>query len=274
MRHFSFIQTAACAALLLVAFSPRFVRADQWDKRTVVSFSDTVQVPGTTLPAGTYVFKLAESSAERFVVQVFNEREDHIFATLLAIPDYHMTTPEKTIISFYEAPPGQPEPIKAWFYPGDNLGREFVYSKSEAALIAQAGNQAVQTGEPTAVALNARTQDLPAASPVQSTAAAEPAASQETTTDDTHAAEPVPAQVAAQPEPQPQHESIAPNDDTTSASTAAEDQPSQPAQDGAAPANPDTTSLPATGSELPMVALIGLLSIAGAVAIRAARCAS
>jgi hypothetical protein len=143
MKHFGLFQTAACAALLFAALSPRAVRADGWDKKTLLTFSDTVQVPGATLPAGTYVFKLAESNADRYIVQIFNERESHIYATALVIPDIHLTPVDNTLVMFYESPVGQPRPVKAWFYPGDNIGREFVYPKHEAALIAAAGKETV-----------------------------------------------------------------------------------------------------------------------------------
>jgi hypothetical protein len=38
-----------------------------------------------------------------------------------------METPDKAILQLEERPSGQPEALKAWFYPGDNTGIEFVY---------------------------------------------------------------------------------------------------------------------------------------------------
>lgn len=139
MKLLSLIPTAACAALLLAAFSPRAARADDWNDRTIVSFSNTVQVPGAILPAGTYVFEVLQSSADRFLVQISNQREDHVFATLIAVPDFYGTaharredplapTEDKTLITFSETPSGQPEAVKEWFYPGQSYGLEFVYS--------------------------------------------------------------------------------------------------------------------------------------------------
>ena len=114
MKHLSLIQTAACAALLFAALAPRAVRADAWNQRTVLTFSDTVQVPGATLPAGTYVFRLRDSQSDRYTVQILNERENHTYATVLAIPDYRDTAPEKTMVSFSmrRAPAGQPDARK------------------------------------------------------------------------------------------------------------------------------------------------------------------
>jgi len=46
---------ALCAALLCAALVPG-ARADQSDKKVIVTFSMAVAVPGRVLPAGTYVF--------------------------------------------------------------------------------------------------------------------------------------------------------------------------------------------------------------------------
>jgi LPXTG-motif cell wall-anchored protein len=117
-------------------------RADEWDKKTTLTFNEPVQVPGTTLSAGTYVFKLADTS-DRTIVQIWNEDETRLITTILAIMDYRAKTPDKTIVSFDERPAGQPEALKAWFYPGDNSGVEFVYPKQGATNLSQANPQPV-----------------------------------------------------------------------------------------------------------------------------------
>ena len=117
-------------------------RADEWDKKTTLTFNEPVQVPGTTLSAGTYVFKLADTS-DRRVVQIWNEDETKLITTIFAIADYREKTPDKTIVSFDERPTGQPEALKSWFYPGDNSGVEFVYPKRRATELSQANQQPV-----------------------------------------------------------------------------------------------------------------------------------
>lgn len=111
--------------------------ADQWNQKTTITFSGPVEIPGQVLPAGTYVFKLADSSANRQIVQVFNKEENHVYGTFLTIPDYRLRPTEQTLIRFHERPAGQPEAIKAWFYPGRNYGHEFVYPKKEAVMLAK-----------------------------------------------------------------------------------------------------------------------------------------
>ena len=88
-------------------------------------------------------FKLANSQANRHIVQVFNQAENHVLGTFLAIPDYHLLPSSKPFIKFLERPAGSPDAIKAWFYPGRNYGHEFVYPKTEAVALAKANNAPV-----------------------------------------------------------------------------------------------------------------------------------
>src|SRR4051812_29028393 len=111
--------------------------ADNWNKTTKVTFNDTVQVPGTVLAPGTYTFKLADSSANRHIVQIFNEDNTSLVTTVLAVPNYRLEPSGKTVLAFAERPVNQPEALEAWFYPGDNFGQEFVYPESEARQLSQ-----------------------------------------------------------------------------------------------------------------------------------------
>lgn len=126
--------------LLCAIFS---VRADEWSKKTVVTFSAPVELPGIVLPAGTYVFKLADFTGERHVVQVFNKDETRLYTTILAIPNLQLTPKGETIMRFDERPKGTPEALRAWFYPGDNTGQEFVYPKARAVTLAAETKTAV-----------------------------------------------------------------------------------------------------------------------------------
>ncbi len=75
--------------LLLVAVgvlgaTMQMAKADEWNQKTVVKFSESVEIPGQVLPAGTYVFKLVNSTSNRHIVQVFNKDENQVFGTFLA----------------------------------------------------------------------------------------------------------------------------------------------------------------------------------------------
>jgi len=125
------------------------VKADEWNKKTVITFSGPVEIPGVhlkgwaVLPAGTYVFKLLDSQSDRHVVQIFNKDETIVYATILAIPNYRLKATDKTVITFRERPAGEPEALRAWFYPGANYGEEFVYPKAKAMELAKVANAAV-----------------------------------------------------------------------------------------------------------------------------------
>ena len=113
---------AACVSVSV----PHRAAADEWDKQTIFTFSRDVEIPGKVLPAGTYVFKLADSPADRHVVQVFDGNR-RILATVLTIPAQRLRAADEPQINFEEQTAGAPLPIKTWFYPGDLGGEEFVY---------------------------------------------------------------------------------------------------------------------------------------------------
>jgi hypothetical protein len=203
-------------------------RADAWNQKTVVTFSEAVEVPGQILPAGTYVFKLVNSSTSRHIVQVFSKDEKRVFGTFLAIPNYRQRVADKTIIRFEERAPGSPQAIKAWFYPHRTYGHEFVYPKAEAVALAKANNTPVPA-MPTELAPNTT-------KPVVTMKAPEIVAMLV-----------VPLRVE---EPTGEEVELA--------------QASAPS----APAAQLPQELPATASSLPLVGLLGLLSLGTAFAIR------
>ncbi len=120
----------------MIALCP-FAKADEWDKRTVVTFKQPIEIPGMVLPAGTYVMKLFDSPADRDVVQIFNKTETRIFKTVFAVPTYRAEPTGKTVITFEERTAGSPQAIKDWYYPGDLRGEEFIYHKPHLMLAAQ-----------------------------------------------------------------------------------------------------------------------------------------
>ena len=87
--------------------------ADEWDQKTIFTFSGPVEIPGQVLSAGTYVFKLADSSSDRNIVQVYNKDEKHLYGTFLSIPDQRLRPTGKPIITFDERAAGSPEAVRA-----------------------------------------------------------------------------------------------------------------------------------------------------------------
>lgn len=146
MKHL--VLAVASIGLLGVVLAPG-ARADQWDKKTILTVNESIQVPNKVLPPGKYVMKLMDSPSDRHIVQIFNADETHLITTILAIPNYRLQPTGKTVFGFWETPPGQPKALRAWFYPGDNFGQEFAYPKNAAVQIAATAHQPVPTTEAT-----------------------------------------------------------------------------------------------------------------------------
>jgi len=232
--------TAFCLALLGAAFSPS-VKADEWNRKTVVTFSQPVEIPGVhlqgwgVLPAGTYVFKILDSQADRHIVQIFNKAQTTVYATILAIPNYRLRATGRTVMTFRERPVGQPEALRAWFYPGRNWGEEFVYPRAKAVELAQSGNVAVLAAE-------------------------------------------VPLEVAKPEEPQVVEQlrqapivAVKPTGEEVEVATVVTPPPAAELKPDVAPAPapaPAAPKLPQTESPLPLIALLGLLASGGAWALR------
>lgn len=141
-----FLLAIACVGLLAIGLTPS-LRADQWNKRTVMTVNETIQVPNKVLPAGTYVIRLLDSPSDRHIVQIFNGDETELITTILAIPNYRLEPTGDTVFTFWEMPPGQPRALRAWFYPGDNFGQEFAYPKTKAVAIAAVSHVEIPTVE-------------------------------------------------------------------------------------------------------------------------------
>jgi hypothetical protein len=165
-------------------------RADQWDKKTILTVNEPIQVPNKVLPPGKYVIKLMDSPSDRHIVQIFDGDEMHLITTILAIPNYRLQPTGKTVFGFWETPPGQPKALRAWFYPGDNFGQEFAYPKNAAVQIAATAHAAVPTTEATQ-ANEMATAQVTTTQPPQEEAQAAPAP------------EPAPAPQEATPAPAP-----------------------------------------------------------------------
>jgi hypothetical protein len=201
------------------------VFAQEPTRHTVVTLNEPVivaGVPTVTLQPGKYVIRILNHDHSRNIVQIFNERQDKLFTTVLAIANYRLVPKENTVFRFWETPAGNPIALRAWFAAGDNWGQEFVYPKGLAAKIAR------ETGEKV-LATPAETEVELATAPV--------------------------TEVTKEGEEQPLEEAYTPPAPEPAPAVVAEVAP-EPA---AAP-EPAPEPLPATGTPLPALALIGVLT--------------
>jgi hypothetical protein len=139
MRALSKIGPVLLFASLVAATAP----ADERDRLTYLTFSGPVQLPGVTLSAGTYTFRLADPEGDRHVIQVLNRQNGKLITTLMTIPNMALDARKDAYVMFEERPAGSPSAMKAWFYPGNSVGEEFIYPKKQAVAIAKANHKPV-----------------------------------------------------------------------------------------------------------------------------------
>ena len=215
--------TGLCVIVLCLLVAPN-AKADQWDRKTVVTFTEPVEIPGigvNVLPAGTYVFKVMDAATDRHTVQIYNQDGTRLITTVLAIPNYRIKATDKTVITFAERPAGEPQALKAWFYPGRECGDQFVYGRARAIVLAKETNETILS---TPAPLETATADVLTTAPVEAV---------------TPAGETVATAVVVEPPP---------------VEVAVVEPPV-----AVAPAAP----LPKTASELPLIGLLGLFSLGG-----------
>jgi len=278
---------AMCCAAALTAFLAPGARADEWNKKTIFTFSGPVQIPGATLAPGTYVFKLADLTSNRHVVQVFDKDEKKIYGTMLAIPDQKLEPSDKPMVMFAERPAGTPQAVKAWFYPGEAIGNEFVYPRNQAMKIARDTHQSVlsmdeasstSTDEERRAAMKSaqvsRVDENGAATSTEQNAkqttapkTAEAAATADRV--DANAGQPAPAPTTAAPT------TAQVTNPRTATTTTSGDAPLKNSS-GNVPVGTSgqaaaRTSLPQTASNLTLFELFSIAAIAGAVALRRLR---
>lgn len=238
------IAFAILTVALAAGLAAPSAKADEWNKKTILTVNDTIQVQDTVLQPGQYVMRLLDSSSDRHVVQIFNDRENHVYATILATPKQRLEPTGDTQFTFWETPAGTARAMRAWYYPGDLIGQEFERPK-----------------HPYQIAMAV----APVPAPVAAVETA-PETFSEAPVDTT------PAPVAEQPTLQPTPDSDMDNaqPDQTPPTPTTDDQTPAPApspsdQQPAAPAQ-----LPQTGSPYPMLGLAGavLLALGGLLRVR------
>lgn len=148
MRHLPVVIALIVAAL--VAPSARAQDSAAAKRLTILTFSEPVQLPGKTLPAGKYRFEIANVDTSANTVRVSSENGETVHGTFSTIPStlsQRDLRSQDTLVMFAERPAGQPVAAREWFYPGRSTGLEFVYPKDQAAAIAKANKTSVAASD-------------------------------------------------------------------------------------------------------------------------------
>jgi hypothetical protein len=129
-----------------VLFLEVVAHADEGDQSIKITFSQATEIPGQILPAGTYLFKLADPN-ELNLVRIFNSEGTRLYATLQTVTTERSKPTGDTVVVLAEQPDGRPETLVKWFYPGNTSGHELVYSKQEEQQLAQDRQQTIKAKE-------------------------------------------------------------------------------------------------------------------------------
>jgi hypothetical protein len=141
---------------LAAGFLATRAKADDWDKKTILTVKEPIQITDTYLQPGTYVLMLDRySQSDRHIVRIYNDQQNHLINTVLAMPAYRVRVTGNTQFTFWETSPGSARALRDWFWPGDNFGQEFAYPKnlkqvaqvSSAKTTAAAGDQAASQAQ-------------------------------------------------------------------------------------------------------------------------------
>jgi hypothetical protein len=268
MKRFSLWRLGALAGVML-CIGTLASRADDYDKKTIVTISERTEVPGIILEPGTYVIKLLNSSSNRHIAEIMNEKMDHLYALTFTVAAEKIQRTGKTVLTFYEGSNNRPPALRKWFWPGDTIGQEFIYPKDQAARISAATKERVPEGKlptlaesgQTLVADNAKGLSSQASEQRDVSEKAEVSLNRDVDDDhkETKAAEPErapePVVIAQNTAPPP-----APVEETRQSEPIAAPV-TAPVQESAA-SNNSAQSLPETASPLSLIGLVGLVSLA------------
>lgn len=157
---------ALAAALAILAPAPAGALGMTYDKLTLLTFSAPVQIPGATLTAGTYRFRLTNPDTSRNVMQVLSHDGGIVYGMFHTTPVYRVNVSYAApVVTFMEVPADVAPPIKSLFYEGESNGYAFIYPKGGPVLTAPEHPQPPITYTPAPAAIAPEPAPLPAAEP-------------------------------------------------------------------------------------------------------------
>jgi hypothetical protein len=278
MRRMTLIATAIVLAVL-VGMSARVAAQNTVaNERTIMTFSNTVEMPGVTLPAGTYVFRLADTPT-RNVVQVLSGDEKDVLGQWSFVQAERPKVSDDTVVMFRETPEGTMPAIQYWYYPGERIGKEFIYPKDQAQKIANRTGVEVLSDDGRVAATVTSTDSKGQVTEWQREngdvkADAGVSTANQPAPDSTLRNAPAPAQPTAAAGSLTGNRGAAPAEPAREAVTADVNAQSDNRAVGTSGVQqPESTQaraeeLPRTASPAPMAGLIGLLALAGALGAR------
>ncbi|HUP40734.1 MAG TPA: hypothetical protein VM115_11485 [Vicinamibacterales bacterium] len=122
------VHTACGVALLGILAASSASATFNTNRATYFTFSRSVQLPGVTLPAGTYLFEIANAGTSANVVLVRSRDRSTLHAFKMTNTVYRPASRNlEAAVTFGETSGRNPPPVKAWYPQRETQGREFIY---------------------------------------------------------------------------------------------------------------------------------------------------
>jgi hypothetical protein len=258
----------AMCLLLVLAVAPATVHGQedsQWYRATRLTVVEPIQVPGMVLEPGVYMMRLANTT-DRHVIQIWDETSREMLTTFFGASDQLELpgvddTANEIVLEFEETPAGTPDRIDTWTYAGQTTGLAFLYPDDQDQIV-----QSWMASQPGSRIADADTGDTEPA--VAETVSPEPSEREEVAeaAAPPPAAQPVPQVSRNEPQPVPRTE----EPETQTAPQIAQNQEqSQTDEAQGLGQNPGPTTLPRTATTLPLIGLLGIVSLTLGLLLRA-----
>jgi hypothetical protein len=205
-----------------------------------------------------------DPDSSRRVIRVSDKEGTKNYGIFLTVSDQKMEPSNDAVVMFRETPKGAPRAIRAWFYPGETTGYEFVYPRRQALTIAKATHESVLSmSEPRETTTEAdRVASMRGAEVGRIDENGKPVSTDEQLKDSSRRRL---ATTTAATTTAPRAATTAPPQPTTAEPT------TTPAPTTTVGTTTTTRHLPGTASPLPLIALLSGLSLAGGLGVRTAR---
>jgi hypothetical protein len=229
---FKFLLLSALALLMAVPAA-----LAQTPEASVLPVTEPLDVGGTILQPGTYLIRVLPTKMDRNKVQITDMDRSKVYATLLTVP--HPLEPNEEVPAsrfiFYPPENGHPLALRTWFAAdpvASQGGHDIVYEEGRARVLARVADAPVVYYPEETTVEQLETAPLAIVTPQETVEVYVP---------------PPPPRVVLAPPPPPVIEVPPP------------------------PMISQVTEMPETASNLPLMALLGVIALAGAVLLRVAR---
>jgi hypothetical protein len=130
---------------LVTSMAAPVTRADDSVKQATVTIQSPEQVPGSVLPAGTYVFKQTGMQSGWAIVQIYSKDGSALVTTILAYPNAQVLSNGQNFVVYPVTGSGSVPAMEGIVFAGDSTVQQFAYPEATADQIGAANHLRIPT---------------------------------------------------------------------------------------------------------------------------------